>query len=77
MGRTPSLTAQARCPDFYEWGKNGERESGSERDEGKREAGFLVTRAMPGLICMSYRLMRLRFQPFGVWNVGLFGYVLR
>lgn len=23
MGRTPSLTAQARCPDFYEWGKNG------------------------------------------------------
>lgn len=45
--------------------KMGEWESGRERDEGKREAGFLLARAMPGLICMRCRLTRLRFQPFG------------
>lgn len=40
MGRTPSLTAQARCLDFYEWGKNGERESGSECDKGGKEGRY-------------------------------------
>lgn len=66
MGRTPSFTAQARGPDFYEWGKNGERDSASECDEGERDVGFLVTKVMRALSCMRSRLVWLRFEPVDV-----------
>lgn len=84
MGRTPSFTAQARGPDFYEWGKNGERDSASEWDEVERDVGFLVTKVMRALSCMRSRLMQLsaRVASFGCglsrWMyeiMGLFGYV--
>lgn len=52
MGRTPSFTAHARGPDFYEWGKNGERDSASECDEVERDVGFLITKVMRALGCM-------------------------
>lgn len=67
MGRTPSLTAQARCLDFYEWGKNGERESGSECDEGERKVGILVTGVMSGLICRR-RVSRLMDEILGLFG---------